>query len=366
MTDPSYYLFERYKEGRDRGAALAAYYRLRPLIPRRVQIGIRRAYARHQGKRPFPAWPIESVLVDLQTAELARRADEHDGRGVPFVNYWPDGRRFAFVLTHDVEGPAGVANIGRVREVEERHGLVSSWNFCAEEYEIPRGLFDDLEAAGCEIGLHGIDHRGLLFASRGRFEAALPKIHSYLAEWGADGFRSPALHRNADWMPELGCGYDSSFPDTDPFEPQPGGCCSIHPFFNGDLVELPVTLAQDHTLFEILRHRDIRIWRQKAAWIAAHHGLANVIVHPDYMLTPERLGYYDELLASLTAADGGWHALPRDVAAWWRTREELRCDVTRGDVRVVGTGAQRATVAYARRDGAGVVLEPPAGQPAWR
>ena len=61
-------------------------------------------------------------------------------------------------------------------------------------------------------------------------------------------------HRNADWMPELGCLYDSSFPDTYPFEPQAGGCCSIFPFFLGDLVELPITLVQDHTMWEILRH----------------------------------------------------------------------------------------------------------------
>ena len=110
-----------------------------------------------------------------------------------------------------------------------------------------------IRAKGCEIGLHGIKHDCKLFESRASFEAELPKIHRYLREWQAVGFRSPATHRNADWMPELGCLYDSSFPDTDPFEPQGGGCCSIFPFFLGDLVELPITLVQDHTMLEILR-----------------------------------------------------------------------------------------------------------------
>ena len=181
---------------------------------------------------------------------------------------WPDGHRYAAVLTHDVEGPSGIANIERVLEVEHRHGFVSSWNFVAEWYEIPVGTFERIEHAGCEIGLHGIKHDGKLFESRGRFEAELPKIPGYAEWWGSVGFRSPATERNADWMHELRCLYDSSFPDTDPFEPQPGGCCSILPFLFGDVVELPITLVQDHTLWEILRERSIDRWVEKGDWIA--------------------------------------------------------------------------------------------------
>jgi hypothetical protein len=358
MTDDDHYLFERYRGGEGASAPVRAYYRVRPLLPRRLQIAMRRAYSVRQRRRAFPAWPIEDVLVRRWEAALRARADADGGGPVPLVNLWPGDHRFAFVLTHDVEGPSGVANVARLREVEAQRGLVSSWNFCAEQYPIPAGLFDDLRAQGCEIGLHGIDHRGLLFSSRERFEADLPKIHRYLREWGAAGFRSPALHRNATWMPELGCDYDSSFPDTDPFEPQPGGCCSILPFFNGDMVELPVTMAQDHTLFEILRHRDIEIWQRKADWIAGHHGLVNVIVHPDYMESPERLALYGQLLDHVTALDGGWHALPRDVAAWWRARRELRIEDADGRPRVTGPQAERAAVALARPDGDGVAIQP--------
>ena len=50
-------------------------------------------------------------------------------------------------------------------------------------------------------------------------------------------------------MPRLGFEYDSSYTDTDPYEPQPGGCCSYLPYFNESLVELPITLPQDHTVF---------------------------------------------------------------------------------------------------------------------
>lgn len=308
--DDRHYLEERYRPPRERRSPpMAAYYRLKPLMPRALQLALRRGYAKRQARTEFPRWPIEPILVERQGA-----------RSAP----WPDGKRFAAILSHDVEGPAGVANVRRVIEVERRHGFVSSWNFVAEWYPIEPGLFEHVRASGCEIGLHGIKHDGRLFESRASFEAELPAIHRYLAAWEAVGFRSPATHRNAAWMPELGALYDSSFPDTDPFEPQGGGCCSILPFFLGDLVELPITLVQDHTLWEILREPTIDLWTRKSDWIIANGGLVNLITHPDYLDTPRRLRLYEEFLEYLAAQDGGWHALPREVASWWRTRAERR------------------------------------------
>ena len=161
-------------------------------------------------------------------------------------------------------------------------------------------------------------------------------------------------------MPELGCLYDSSFPDTDPFEPQAGGCCSIFPYFLGSLVELPITMVQDHTLWEILRRTDIELWRRKSDWVIANHGLVNLIVHPDYVRSPDRLALYDELLAYLreqVERQRGWHALPRDVASWWKARSALRVDEQDGASRILGSeeaGAwlARASLAWvSERDG---------------
>jgi hypothetical protein len=317
--DDRHYLEERYRGATEgRSPLQTGYYVVKPLLPRRLQLAMRRLYAKRQAHREFPRWPIEPVLVERREARL-RAARE---RGEAETPVWPDGKRFAAILTHDVEGPAGVANVRRIIEIERRHGFVSSWNFVAEWYPIEDGLFDHVRAAGCEVGLHGIKHDGRLFESRARFEAELPAIHRYLAEWGAVGFRSPATHRNADWMHELGALYDSSFPDTDPFEPQSGGCCSILPYFLGDLVELPITLVQDHTLWEILREDTIDLWTRKSEWIAAHGGLVNLITHPDYLDTPARLRMYEEFLEFLAGQDGGWYPLPREVAEWWRTRAE--------------------------------------------
>ncbi len=235
--------------------------------------------------------------------------------------------------------------------MERRNGFISAWNFVAEGYDVPSGLFNEIRARGCEIGLHGIAHDGRLFRDRAHFEADLPKIHRYLQEWGAVGFRSPATHRNAAWMPELGCLYDGSFPDTDPFEPQPGGCCSIFPFFIGEMVELPITLVQDHTLFEILREPSIALWKEKSEWIIRNHGLVHLVVHPDYLGTGDRLARYEEFLEFLSRRKDGWHALPKEVAQWWKTRAGLRCESAPGeDPRIVGGPHDGATVAYAREE----------------
>jgi peptidoglycan/xylan/chitin deacetylase (PgdA/CDA1 family) len=354
---------ERYATRKRSARSLTLYYRLKPCVPRRLQIAGRRAHARNLRRRQeragrFPRWPIEPVMVERWEADVRDRLRRTGARRIPFIGFWPHGHRFAFIVTHDVETASGLANARRVLEIERRHDIVSSWNLVAGDYPIEPLVLDAIRAAGGEIGLHGLSHDGRLFESRSRFERQLPGIHRTLGAWGADGFRSPATHRNADWMPELGCLYDSSFPDTDPFEPQPGGCCSILPFFLGDVVELPITLVQDHTLFEILGERDISLWREKAAWLARHGGLVTVLVHPDYVQSRDRLRRYEELLAFLCSLPGGWHALPRDVARWWRRRAELTAAVARGEpLDPSALAAAGASIAWARESGGEIVTE---------
>jgi hypothetical protein len=354
VIEPETLLYERYVGPATRSRKLDVYYALKPLMPRRLQLALRRAYAPRQARREFPAWPFEPALVDHRDHELLAQLGA--AHALPIVGFWPDHKRYCCLLTHDVEGPAGVENVMRVIELEQQYGFTSCWNFVAEWYPIPGGLFEEVRAAGCEIGLHGILHDGKLFSSRASFEANLPKIRDYSERWGTVGFRSPATHRNADWMHELPVEYDSSFPDSDPFEPQPGGCCSIMPFFFGDVVELPLTMMQDHTMFEILREPGIDRWTEKAEWIMHNQGLITLNVHPDYVVEQRYLDRYEAFLAWLAERrDGGWHALPRDAARWWRERDGL--DVA-GDGTIAGDTAWNATVAHVREHAGQAVIEP--------
>jgi hypothetical protein len=298
--------------------AKRAYYALRPLLPRGTQVALRRRLARVQQRSAFPRWPSEPALHDLYDllfGLLARVA----GAPLPRIAAWPGGRSWCLVLTHDVETAAGHRDVGLLRERELRHGVRSAWNFVPLRYDVDDALVGALRADGFEVGVHGLYHDGRDLAP-GAIERRLPQMRDYGARWGAAGFRSPALNRDWATMPTLGFAYDSSSPDTDPFGPDGGGCCSWLPFRNGDLVELPVTLAQDHTLFEILRRAEPGEWFAKTEAIRARGGMALLITHPDYMTDPGRLDAYERFIARFAPDASAWTALPRDVAAWWRRR----------------------------------------------
>ena len=344
-------LHEDYRPRVGCAPGLRVFYRLKPAIPYGLQMAARRQLARNLSHRAFPAWPIEPALIQRRVRAFGAELQAQGLERLAVVNPWPGDHRFAVSLTHDVEGPRGIRRIADLLEIERRHGFVSSFNFVAEWYSLPRSVREDVRDAGCEIGLHGITHDGALFADRQRFEASLPKIRHYLEAWDAVGFRSPSTLRHARWMHELPVLYDSSFPDTDPFQPQPGGCCWIFPFFFGDVVELPMTLDQDHTLFVLRRERSIDGWARKSLWIIANQGLINVNVHPDYLddATTRR---YEELLAFLACQPGGWHALPREIAGWWRERNQIINRLTAGE-----RGLGRATVVHAHIEGGAIVCE---------
>jgi glycosyltransferase involved in cell wall biosynthesis len=181
-------------------------------------------------------------------------------------------------------------------------------------------VLGSLRAEGCEIGVHGLRHDGRDLMTRRDFEERLPAVRTYAKQWDAVGYRSPATHRVWEWMPELGFDYDSSYTDTDPYEPQAGGCCSYLPFFNRDQVELPITLPQDHTLFAILGHTDGALWLDKARHIRDRGGMALALAHPDYARDPHLASAWQSLLEEFRDDDTAWRALPREVAEWWRRR----------------------------------------------
>jgi hypothetical protein len=334
---------ERYVRNTRGAKALArrAYYGVRPLLPRRAQIALRRAYSRVQARTEFPRWPAEPALHDLYEHLLARIA-ELAGEPVPWIAPWPGGHSWAVVLTHDVETDVGYRSCEPLQQLERDAGFRSSWNFVPRRYRVEQSRVDELLADGFEVGVHGLYHDGrdiTLLRER------LPAMRDAAQQWHAVGFRSPATHRIWQSMPLLGFDYDSSYPDTDPFEPMGGGCCSWLPFFNDGLVELPITLPQDHTLFVILREDESR-WLEKAALLRERGGMALLITHPDYMRERARLDAYARFLAEV-GDDGAWRALPREVSAWWRRRAASSLERTNGGWHVVGPAADEASVAYA-------------------
>jgi hypothetical protein len=323
------YLAERYAGdaggGPARRAAVRVYYRLRPVMPRSLQIGLRRRFSAVQARTRFPRWPQEPGLHDflrtLYTLVSTTTATE-----LPWIAPWPSGYDWAVVLTHDVETEAGYRRVDVLRNVESSMGFRSSWNFVPRRYAVSDERVAELVRDGCEVGLHGLYHDGRDLESDATLAERLPEMRSWAERWGATGFRSPATHRRWEWMGQLGFDYDSSYPDTDPYEPQPGGCGSLWPFFIDDTVELPITMSQDHTLFVILRHPDIRAWTDKAGYIRERNGMALMLTHPDYLATDELVERYQALLSELADDRTAWRALPREVSDWWRRRAASRLE----------------------------------------
>ena len=305
------------RSGRD--ALLRGYYLARPVLPRRLQLRLRQAYTRVQGRSSFPAWPVEDSLHGLY-AWLFGLLAQLAGQPVPFLDPWPDGRSWALVLTHDVETESGYRHLELLREPERELGYRSSWNFVPLRYRVSDDMIRALRQEGCEVGVHGLRHDGRDLGSQRLLAKRLPLMREYADRWQAVGFRSPATQRQWDMMPRLGFEYDSSYSDTDPYEPQPGGCCSYLPYFNQSLVELPITLPQDHTVFAILQHRDAEVWLSKARLLRERHAMVLALTHPDYAGDHRVADGYRSLLEAFRGDSTVWHALPKEAAAWWRQR----------------------------------------------
>jgi hypothetical protein len=306
------------------------YYAVKPLIPWSLRIALRRVIAKRVARRSRGLWPINPAAGGAPA----------DWPG------WPGGKRFALVLTHDVEGAVGLRRCGELAAQESRFGLRSSFNFIPEgSYAVPADLRKSLASDGFEVGVHDLKHDGKLYRNREAFRRHAAQINRHLQEWNAVGFRSGFMYHNLDWLHDLDVQYDASTFDTDPFEPQPDGVGTLFPFWvdtppgtpakKPGYVELPYTLPQDSTLYLVLREHRPDIWRNKLDWIVRQGGMALVNVHPDYLHMGSQtegngtvLNHYVQFLEYIKQTYGGdyWHALPREVATFvraWKRIDQL-------------------------------------------
>jgi peptidoglycan/xylan/chitin deacetylase (PgdA/CDA1 family) len=305
---------------------LTLYYAVKPLMPRALKRRMRRSMARKALASPSSlAWPTDDSLDSLQRF-LLRLIMLASGRSeLEFAWFWPDGHPWAVTLTHDVETAAGLARVPHVADLESVRGLRSSFNVVFHDYDVPDDLVRSLGERGFEVGVHGYTHDGLLFSRRALFAERAAAINEYAHRIGAAGFRSPATYRNREWMQDLDFEYDSSFSNSAPCEPQPGGCASFFPYPLGKLTELPMTLPMDHTLFELLEQADSGTWLAALETIRVANGMACVLAHPDpapgYIGIAANEQSYLRVLDAVAASDA-WVPLPRDLARWWRARAE--------------------------------------------
>jgi hypothetical protein len=293
------------------------YYALKPMIPRRLQLLLRRLRVRYHRLLHSDVWPI--------CEKAGKRPEGWTG--------WPEDKRAALILAHDVETEKGLRRCRSLAELEESMGFRSAFYFVPERYEVSPALRRYLADKGFEVGVHGLRHDGRLFGSRKTFQRRAVRINEYIRDWNSCGFGSPGTHHNLEWILDLDIKYDVSTYDTDPFEPQGGGLGTIFPLTvrnsTGDhyYIEIPYTVAQDFTLFVLMKEESIDIWKRKVDWIFERGGLVHLKTHPDYMNFSQRKGdsesypihLYARFLEYIREQYGGcyWHVLPKELADYW-------------------------------------------------
>lgn len=282
----------------------------------------------------FPRWPVEPSVENLRALvlEAARAA----GAAPAPAPLWPDGKRWAATLSHDLDTESSVRrDVWRpFADLEEAHGLRSSWHVCTAHARSSWRALEELARRGHEIAWHGPRH-DYRFSYRPpeAIRAAAREAVAALAPFGLRGLRSvnflrtPGLYAGIDGV----LGYDSSPRDT-AAELNSGhvreGCCTVFPFFSGNLVVLPVTVPDDLSLRALAgddADATARRQEEKLAWIRGVGGLAMSLTHPEPWISarPGAFAAYGRLVASLAADRECWTPLPRDVEAWWRRRHAV-------------------------------------------
>ena len=322
---------------------------------------IQRAYISGWEKIAFPSWPVDSTVERISERMLLSSMKAMNIDRMPFIWFWPDGARSAVVMTHDVEAQAGYDFCDELMAIDSSFGIKASFQVVPEgSYEPTDSFLQDIGSRGFEVNVQDLNHDGRLFINRREFLRRVARINQYGQSYSAKGFRAAVMYRNLAWYDALDFSYDMSVPNVAHLDPQRGGCCTVMPYFVGDILEIPLTTTQDYMLFHLLGDYSTNLWKAQAESILKRNGLISFLVHPDYVLENKTRRVYQDLLSylsNLRSQEQLWLALPGEVDQWWRERSKMQIVNRHGEWRIEGAGAERAVLAFAKVAGDQVVYE---------
>jgi len=347
--------YERYINGAHKSPwkklLRGAYYFLRPAMPVSVRRHLQRASLNGWKERPFPRWPVDGTVDQLFKKLMGLTLHASRQARIPFIWFWPERKSSCVIVTHDVETISGLESAAELMDINDSFGIKTSFQFIPEaRYAVTNEVLSTIRERGFEVNVHDLKHDGHLFEDHGQFLQSAARINAHARRFGSHGFRSGALYRNQNWYGAFSFSYDMSVPNVGHLDPQAGGCCTVMPYFVGDVLELPVTTTQDYSLFNILGTYSLDLWREQIRQIIGQNGLISFIVHPDYLDSTKAKNTYAGLLrhlVELRSASGLWIALPGEVDIWWRQRNKMKLVQDGARWHVEGEGAERAVVAYA-------------------
>jgi len=281
----------------------------------------------------------EETIAPMECLRLIFLASivKSTGHGIPFVGFWRRGKEYALAVTHDVETRDGLENGSwRLYDTERKLQVRSTWNVPSDRYPLSNDMVSKLAAAG-ELGAHDTRHDGRLVLAN--FEAKVNRVMEckttleHLSGKEVRGFRAPLLQHSIELVEALGkAGYthDSSIPSWEILSPTslgPHGIGTVFPFIASGLVEIPVSLPQDHQLLRVVGLKpaeSVESLHRLSHWISSLGGVCVLLVHPDYDFgLPENQDEYRRLLEDFTRDPRCDIMILGEIAKWWTRRDRV-------------------------------------------
>ncbi len=293
---------------------------------------------RRTRRAPVPSFPTNPADPSVDGWRYLIRSIVEDHSTAAAVPLWPDGKKYAVTLSHDIDTDYCFRvpdMLTQVREIDERAGIRAAWMVVAKVAGVGKPVLDDLHAAGHEIGFHGTDHdHKLAFLPPAEMGLRIARVSELMERYDTMGFRSPsylrtpALYQAIDGILQ----YDMSMHDVTEgicrSTSRNEGCSTCLPFFiaGTDVLEIPTTVREDW-YYDLLGcsqpHEVLQNQLKNTELIKARGGVASVLTHPEPTATSHWMSVYADLLACLASDDDAWTARPREINDHWRRRRAL-------------------------------------------
>jgi len=294
-----------------------------PLIAGRSGIDI-------ESSPPYPSWPIEPRLDSFRSTLFQGLTEAKGPTKNTTQGAWPKGRRYVFMMTHDIDTKEGMKMAGQVLDEMVELGLKPCFFLVAHGYQWDDGFCDAVRQAGGEIALHGDTHDNrIAFEPRERIKTRLDSCRELIERHHILGFRSPSLLVSHDLYEEIGArfAWDSSVPDCDTntlIGPR-RGCGTIFPYRRQGTIVLPITMPADDRLL-LLGYRGLDLLgllRRKWQHVREVGGLCHFLTHPEPHLFGKSVirDLFRALIQEAVDLDDCWIATPSMVADYWRSLE---------------------------------------------
>ena len=280
-----------------------------------------------RGKKDETTFNYCSKLpLDALRFIVAKAVEKLSGMRLPRKTW--KGKKSCCIVTHDVDTKQGLARARLIKKLEEKYDIESAWYVPTKHYSLDSGTVKDLANHG-EVGVHGAQHSGNLVSlpSKKLFQL-LYEAKQFLEKVSGSsvkGFRSPLLQHNSTIIEQLKRAdytYDTSVPTWEPKHPQtmgPFGIGTVFPLILNDLVEIPISITQDHQLLYVLgltAKETLAEWFSLMTIIKEIGGCSVPLSHPEYgLFDPGNISMYEDFLGCISSDSDGWITTPARLVA---------------------------------------------------